>query len=300
MPTLAHRLSNSGPKNEYPKLLCHPLTACKQAPNAPASGIRGRPPTPPNAITLTAALVLGTPANAQTFYVSDQKNGVTALDATSFQQTAQFPTGGQIPRGIAVTHDGKFLLTANQASGDLSVLDRATGTLRVRIPIGPSAEMVRTQGDTAFVTYEPPADKGGLAHVAIVDLDRLAVTASLPSGHETEGIESSTDGKSLLVANEGDDTLDGQRMFVAAAKAGLIQVFDAKTFGRQADIKVGKRCWHFSFTQDGQHILAACGRSDALYVIDATRLRAIETIFGFKVPWGIVAYPNTNGTLDVP
>jgi YVTN family beta-propeller protein len=323
------------------------------------------------AVAASFTPAVGIPALAQTFYISEQQGGVTTLDGTSFARTGQIDVGGQSPRGIAVTHDGKFLLTANQVSGDLSVIDRATGKLLARIPIGPSSEMVRTQGDTAYVTFEPPTDKGGLAHVAIVDLRQRAVTGSIPSGHETEGLEFSADGKTLLVANEGEDSVslyslpsgtpagtikttaygnrprgikrlpdgsgyvvslefsdkllvldntfavtktvptaagpyglafspDGSRLFVAAAKAGLLQAFDAKSYAHLADIKVGKRCWHFSFTQDGTHIVDACGRSDAVYVVDAVGLKPVQTISGFKTPWGVVAYPNTSGTLDLP
>ena len=53
---------------------------------------------------------------------------------------------------------------------------------------------------------------------------------------------------------------DGNRLFVAAAKAGLLQAFDARTYDHLGDIKVGKRCWHFAFTQEGKQIVAACGR----------------------------------------
>jgi len=317
------------------------------------------------------ASVLASVAAAQTFYVSEQNAGVVTLNGSNFARTGEIDIGGQSPRGIAVTHDGKFLLTGNQATGDLSVIDRATGKLLTRIPIGPSTEMVRAQGDTAYVTFEPPTDKGGLAHVAIVDLIKRQVTASVPSGHETEGLEFSADGKTLLVANEGDDTVslynlpagtavgkistsaygtrprgikrspdgsfyvvslefsdkvivldtkfavikavptaagpyglafspDGSRLFVAAAKAGLIQAFDAKSYAHLGDVKVGKRCWHFSFTQDGTRIVAACGRSDAVFVIDAVGLKPLQTIAGLKTPWGVVAYPNTSGTLDAP
>lgn len=316
------------------------------------------------------ALAFSIPAYAQTLYVSDQKGEVTALDGSSLAATGQIGIGGSGPRGIAVTHDGKFLVTANQGTGDLSIIDRGTGKLLVRVPIGPSTEMVRTQGHTAYVTFEPPSDKGGFAHIAVVDLDRHLVTNSIQSGHETEGLEFSGDGKYLLVANEGDDTIsvynlpglslqqkiatadygtrprgikrlpdgsgyvasleisnkvlvidnsfdikrsiptadgpyglafspDGSRLFVAAARAGLIQAFDAKTYDHLADIPVGKRCWHFGFTPDAKRIVAACGRSGDLDVVDAVGLKPLQKIDGFKSPWGVVAYPNTDGTLDV-
>jgi YVTN family beta-propeller protein len=63
---------------------------------------------------------------------------------------------------------------------------------------------------------------------------------------------------------------------------------------------VGKRCWHFTFAQNGATIVAACGRSGAVFVVDAATLKTERTIDGFKLPWGIVSYPSANGTLDVP
>jgi DNA-binding beta-propeller fold protein YncE len=158
-------------------------------------------------LVAAAALAFSTSALAQKLYVSDQQGGVIVLAGSTFARIGQIDVGGKGPRGIAVTHDGKFLLTANQATGDLSVIDRANGKLLARISIGPDTEMVRVLGHTAYVTFEPPTDKGGFAHVAIVDLDQLRVTAGIQSGRETEGVEFSLDGKYMLVANEGDDTI---------------------------------------------------------------------------------------------
>src|SRR5271156_4846714 len=116
------------------------------------------------ALLVMALLVAGT-AHAQSLYVSEQGDGVTVIDAKTLAITAHISPVGTEPRGIAVTEDGKLLLTANKSTGDLSVIDRVTGNLIKRVPIGPSAEMVRVHGGVAFVTYEPPTDKGGLAHI---------------------------------------------------------------------------------------------------------------------------------------
>jgi YVTN family beta-propeller protein len=63
---------------------------------------------------------------------------------------------------------------------------------------------------------------------------------------------------------------------------------------------VGKRCWHFTFTPDDSKILLACGRSDNVYVIDATSYKPIKVIGGFHTPWGIVTYPRAYGSLGLP
>jgi YVTN family beta-propeller protein len=89
-------------------------------------------------------------------------------------------------------------------------------------------------------------------------------------------------------------------VWIAAARSEQIQVLDASTLAPIASIPVGKRCWHFSFTPDGQRVLVACGRSNALTVIDVAKRQAVSTLTGFDQPWGIVTYPKASGSLDAP
>ena len=42
-----------------------------------------------------------------------------------------------------------------------------------------------------------------------------------------------------------------------------------ESFKKIKDIPTGNRCWHFTFTPDDKEILLACGKSDAVMVIDA-------------------------------
>lgn len=316
-------------------------------------------------------------------YVSNQKGGVTVIDLSSFEPVKSLPVGGEGPRGIAITPDGKYLVTANQRTTDVSIIDTSTGRIVRRIPIGKNPEFLRLSrdGKTAFVTYEPSAEgrppaagekenrKGKKpAEVAEIDLARGTVTRRLVAGLETEGIEFTPDGKRLAVTNEADDTItvynlaDGKRvrttnvasygnrprgikispdgriyavtlefsdkllildknfavvktvvtdagpygvafdregrLWVAAARAGKLQVFDAHDFHPIASVPVGKRCWHFTLTPDETRVLDVCGRSNALYVIDAKRYDTVKVISGLELPWGAVTYPEANGSLD--
>jgi YVTN family beta-propeller protein len=77
-------------------------------------------------------------------------------------------------------------------------------------------------------------------------------------------------------------------------------VFDAKSHARIAEIPVGKRCWHFSFTPDEDRLLAACGRSNDLVVVDAASYQVVKALPGFAMPWGVVTYPRSSGSLDAP
>lgn len=257
-------------------------------------------------VSLVFALCLATaPAFADTLYVSEQGRGVAVIDSATGKLTARYDVGGKGPRGIAITGDGALLLTANKDSGDLSVLDRATGKLLRRVPVGPSAEMVRTHGNLAYVTYEPPGEKEGRAHIAIVDPAAGRVIASIPSGHETEGVEFSPDGKTLLVTNEGDDTVSlyalpggapirqvkmprpgmrprGIKRLPAGAGYAVTLEFANELailgpdFAVKRLITTKEAPYGVGPTPDGKHLLVAAAKADAVQVFDAKTL-ALQT-----------------------
>ena len=84
------------------------------------------------------------------------------------------------------------------------------------------------------------------------------------------------------------------------AVASTLQIFDAKTFEVVKEAELGQRCWHFTYTPDGSKILAACGRSNDLRVIDAKDYTVSAPIPDAKTPWGVVTYPKGYGSLDTP
>jgi YVTN family beta-propeller protein len=324
-------------------------------------------------------------------YVSNQGGGVTVIDLATMKTTGTIDVGAKGPRGLGVTADGKFLITANRDDGNISVIDTATAKVVKQIPIGKNPEFVRVVGDKAYISYEPsskggPPPKPGAApveeeddddegaepaRISVVDLKLGKVIREIVSGPETEGIEFSKDGKKLIVTNEADNTVtvhdlksgkllktidthkygdrprgikispdgntyiatleygnkflvldgkfspvkavdtgespygvsfdrSGKRLFVAASKANVLQVFDARSYKKIKDIPTGKRCWHFTFTPDDKQILMACGKSDEVLVIDADKLEVTSRVGDKSTPWGVVTYPKAIGSLDKP
>lgn len=339
---------------------------------------------------LSAAVLAATAMPAQaagTIFVTNQGGRVTLLDAAKLVPEKSIDLKDSDPRGLAVTPDGKYLLTANQKTGDVAVIDTANLHVVRRIPIGKNPEFMRILpgGGKAFVTYEPgseggPPKKSGKddddkgpkipAEVAVIDLKTWKVIASIVGAPETEGIEFSRDNKQIAITNEGDDTVtvydiatgkllktvdlhaqgsrprgiklapDGSRyvvtlensngmavldadfnfvklvatgkgpygvafdktgkhIIVAASRDNLLQVFDSTSYTKLAEVPVGKRCWHFSYTPDESQLLVACGRSNDVHVIDAKTFKPVRVIPDFDLPWGIVSYPKSNGSLDV-
>ncbi len=321
-------------------------------------------------------------------YVSNQDGGVTVVDLESMEIVSNIDIQAKSPRGIAVTADGKFLITANKDDDNISVIDRASGQLIKHIAVGKNPEFVRVHKGFVFVSTEP-SSKGGPppkpgeaakeeddddkvpAIIAVVDLKKGKKVREIVGGPETEGVEFSKDGKKLIITNEADNTITihnfatgkllktistkeygdrprgikvspdgtyyvatleygnkfmvldkkfnvtrtvetgqapygisfdrkGERIFIASSKEKALQVFDAKSFEKIKDISTGNRCWHFSFTPDDKQILLACGKSQALMVIDTETLEKTKEIADKEMPWGVVTYPKSMGSLDQP
>ncbi|VXC87123.1 YVTN beta-propeller repeat-containing protein [Burkholderia sp. 8Y] len=336
---------------------------------------------------LAPALLIGAShaqAAAPTAYVTSESTGVGVINLDSLSLARTIDIGKDGPRGLSLNNDGTRLYVANKSTGDLSEIDTSTGKLLRRAKIGKNPEFVRVRGNDAYVTYEPgesgaPPKPGQPqkddddansppAEVAIVDLKTMKIRHSVKSGHETEGVEFSPDGKLILVTNEGDDTVSvyraatgqpvrtvnlpkgsrprgikaspdgkdyvvtlenankfivlegsdlkpgktvdtkagpygvsfdpsGKRLFVAASRDKTLQVFDASTYAHISDVPIGQRCWHFSFTPDGSKLLLACGRSNAVYVLDALSYATVKQIGDLPLPWGIVTYPPSAGSI---
>ncbi len=375
------------------------LSACQRTEDTatppPASEVPAAvPATVPPAPTTSAAPTAGLA------YVSNQEGAISVIDLATLETVGEIQTGASSPRGIAVSEDGKLLITANRDQGNISLIERESGKLVRQIEIGKNPEFVRVRGAFAFVSFEPASEGGPPpapgspeaiaaekekkareaghgddddepAQIAVVDIAKGEVVRRITGGLETEGIEFSADGLHILITNEADDTITvheiatgkqikridtaklgprprgikmapdgksyvatlehgnkllvlddkfepvktvptgnvpygvtfdrkGERLYVALAHGKALQVFDGKTLTPIKEVPTGARCWHFSFTPDDSKILVACGRSNEVVVIDAATLTEVKRIEDKKLPWGIVTWPKSVGSLDWP
>lgn len=190
-------------------------------------------------------------------------------------------TGGPETEGIEFSKDGKQLIVTNEADNTVTVHNIKTGKLLKTIKTHeygdrPRGIKVSPDGKTYLSTLE-------YGNKFIVMNNKFKVLRAVDTGVTPYGI--SYDRK-------------GERIFVAANKAKTLEVYDAKTYERIKAISIGSRCWHFSFTPDDKDILLACGKSDAIYVVDTEKLEVTKQIENKKLPWGVVTYPKSMGSLD--
>jgi len=325
-------------------------------------------------------------------YVTEEDGAVSVIDLNRLSVTTRIRPPDIAPRGLNITFDGKYLVTANKNSSDAAVFDtRGLREVR-RIHVGENPEFVKIHpdGQWLFTSYEPGGssgppqatqpggekheddeDEGVPSRIVEFHIPDWTQGRTFTAGTETEGLEFSRDGRFLVVANEAQTNLgvfdvaagtlvrtidlkpygirprgvkvspqgnmyavtleasgtlftmdanftitrtaqigakpyglafdrSGRRIFVAAAAARKLQVFAADTLQLLAEVPIGQRCWHFTFTPDDSKILLACGRSNDVYVIDANSYAPLRRIDGFHLPWGIVAYPRSYGSLGLP
>jgi DNA-binding beta-propeller fold protein YncE len=75
----------------------------------------------------------------------------------------------------------------------------------------------------------------------------------------------------------------GKRLLVAAARGKTLHVFDATTYDHISDAPMRQRCWHFSFTPVGSKVMLACGRSNAVYLLDASSFGFDTVCIGMRI-----------------
>ncbi len=190
-------------------------------------------------------------------------------------------TGGPETEGVEFSKDGKQLVITNEADNTVTVHNMKSGKLIKTIKTHeygdrPRGVKVSPDGKTYLVTLE-------YGNKFMVMDKKFKVLRTVDTGATPYGI--SYDRK-------------GERIFVAANKAKTLEVYDAKTYAKIKDIPTGNRCWHFTFTPDDKEVLLACGKSDAVFVIDAEKLEVKQQIEDKKMPWGVVTYPKSMGSLD--
>ncbi|OIR06656.1 cytochrome D1 heme domain protein [mine drainage metagenome] len=224
-------------------------------------------------------------------YVSNQDGGVIVIDLKTMEVKGPAEIGAKGPRGIGVTADGKWLVTANKDDGNISIVDTSAATSPKFVSIGKNPEFVRVLGDRAYVTYEPSAKSGpppkpGAAkaeddddnkipgRIAIVDLKKAKVISEIIGKPETEGVEFSKNGKQMFVTNESDNSITVHDM-----KSGkLIKSISVGKYGeRPRGIKV---------SPDGKMIVTTLEFSNKMLVLN-DKFQVIKEVPTGKAPYGV-------------
>ena len=212
----------------------------------------------------------------------EQPARVAIVDLTAGKKIAEI-IGGMETEGIEFSADGQKIIVTNEDDNNLTVHDIASGKLLKTID-------TKAYGNRPRGIKMAPDGKSYVATIEfgnkLVALDgEFNVTKVVATGDTPYGTAFSR---------------DGSKLYVALARGKALQVFDAQRLEPVAEFPIGDRCWHFTFTPDDKHILAACGRSNEVVVLDSASGSLVKRIPDKLMPWGIITYPKSVGSLDTP
>lgn len=95
-------------------------------------------------------------------YVSEEDGAISVLDLKTLSVFRRVQPQDVAPRGLAVTADGRYLITSNKNTKDAAVFSTPELRLVRRLDLGSSPEFLKLNpsGDRIFATFEPSSAGG--------------------------------------------------------------------------------------------------------------------------------------------
>jgi len=221
--------------------------------------------------TLTTLDVTATPSRGTVHTVAA---GPTAGAAVGLPAD---PYAGHNPFGVALSPDGRKVYVTSQGGSSVSVFDASTRALLqvVAVRTHPNAVLVDPRSGTVYVAngdddsvsvLEPDAT-GAMVSTRTIDLRPYA---GAPVGSNPDGLALSPDGRTLYVANSGNNDVDVIRLAQSRrAEETLQQATQRRHAARDVDVVAGSipTGWYPSSVQT-----SADGRR--LFIVNAKGLGA--------------------------
>ena len=175
------------------------------------------------------------------------------------------PSGPETPHrspiALALSADGRRLLSANQTADTVSLVDTEAGKVLDEVETGrkPSGVALSKDGRRGIVAHWYGGDVALLA----IDSDRVRIAGRLPVGPEPRGVAFGPDGKTAYVA-------------VGVANEVVRVDFDSqKVTGRLA---VGREPRGLALTPDGSRLVVGNARGESMSVISTKDWTVERTI----------------------
>lgn len=277
----------------------------------------------PSTVCLLLALTPGLPLQAETVYVTLEKdNALAVVDGQRgiLQKTVKI---GKRPRGLAASQDGRLLYVATSDDDTLVVVDRASLKVLARLPSGEDPETFALSVDERRMFVSNEDDN----QITVVDLATRQSIRQIPVGVEPEGIATSPDGQWLISTSETtnmahwirlpeltvvDNTLvdprpracvftaDSQQLWISSEMAGNVSILDVAT--RQIIKKLDFRIPGVTaekiqpvgmmIDRNRRYAYVALGPANRVAVIDAQKLVVVDYILVGQRVWNLAFSPD--------
>ncbi len=220
------------------------------------------------------------PDGKNAYFTAGQAGVIVEIDTKKNEITRSIPTYGETSHMVYVSLDGKLIYTGNISSGDVSVIDRASGRLIKRIPTGKGAGGMAFTPDGKYLWVANEADET----ITIIDLSDHEAVKTFPFAGIIKRIKFTNDGKYALLTSW--------------TRKGELIVVDVASCREIKRIHVGDRAIGVEISPDGTRAFVGCedskevvvmpdglervkaktGDSDGVHVIDMKRFDVLSII----------------------
>lgn len=181
---------------------------------------------------------------------------------------------GWVPKYVAVTPSGRWVLASNWCSYDLSIVSAATHREVARIPIGPYPRGIAVSPDSKFAYV---AVMGGDT-LAVVDLDTRRVVGSIYTGSNPRHVVISP---------------NGQFLYVTLNQPGDVVKILRRTGRILGEVHTGQDCRSLAISANGTTLYVVNYLSDTMTMLRASDLKVLQTVPTGTNPVGITFDPVT-------
>lgn len=212
-----------------------------------------------------------TPATASA--AGDTDSYVYRVDTRSLE-VDQVIKVGLVPKYVAVTPDGRYVLVANWCSFNLSIIDVASHSVVRTLAMGayPRGIAISKDSSSAYV-----AIMGG-DNVVKVNLKTLSIDGSIFVGDNPRSIVLSPDGRYL---------------YASLNQPGYVVKLDLGTNRVVATVHTGSDCRSLAISSDGLSLFVVNYLSDTMTMLRASDLKELQTVQTGVNPVGVTYDPTT-------
>ena len=181
---------------------------------------------------------------------------------------------GCVPKYLATTPNGKYLLVSNWCSGDLSIIDIAVGREIKRIDMGryPRGIVVDSRSQFAYIAIM------GARKIARLNLNNFSVSYIQQVGQTPRHLCISPDDRYL---------------YITLSREGKIARYDLIENCLKDEIYTGKAARSMTITPEGQFAYVVNYKDDTFSKIDLNSFKVVQTQQTHDKPIGITFDPHT-------
>ena len=208
------------------------------------------------------------PSGVVATYFGTEPTGIT-LSMASRATLMRYTKLGSVPKYVATTPDGRYVLVTNWCTYDLSVIDTATNTEVKRLKMGgayPRGIAVDPSSKTAYVAVMGGRD------IVTVDLTTFALGRIADVGHGPRHLVMSPDGATLYVTLNGD---------------GNVAAIDLATKRVTARVSTGSQPRSMAISADGRSLYVVNYASSTVSKLDAATMQVLQKVPTRHHPIGI-------------